>query len=202
MPCRGLFFVVPILNWPLFLPLFFQLKLSSLHYVCIPIHVYGRFIMIFSITCTIVLGASTCYSVKTLFLFRPCRADTDADGNLWTGSTNSTTKDRLNRDSNSQWLEQHLEDIERTMDPFSNLSVAAMTKSTSPPNSTTTTTAAVTAATVTTTTTPKSTLPEDADTIEAEVVQQEQLLANQLNERYVLRDIFLSSKLNITQAIF
>ena len=87
------------------------------------------------------------------------------------------------------------------MDPFSNLSVAAMTKSTSPPNSTTTT-AAVTAATVTTTTTPKSTLPEDADTIEAEVVQQEQLLANQLNERYVLRDIFLSSKLNITQAIF
>ena len=88
------------------------------------------------------------------------------------------------------------------MDPFSNLSVAAMTKSTSPPNSTTTTTAAVTAATVTTTTTPKSTLPEDADTIEAEVVQQEQLLANQLNERYVLRDIFLSSKLNITQAIF
>ena len=95
----------------------------------------------------------------------------------------------------------NLEDIERTMDPFSNLSVAAMTKSTSPPNSTTTT-AAVTAATVTTTTTPKSTLPEDADTIEAEVVQQEQLLANQLNERYVLRDIFLSSKLNITQAIF
>ena len=89
------------------------------------------------------------------------------------------------------------------MDPFSNLSVAAMTKSTSPPDSTTTTTtAAATAATVTTTTTPKSTLPEDADTIEAEVVQQEQLLANQLNERYVLRDIFLSSKLNITQAIF
>ena len=95
------------------------------------------------------------------------------------------------------------------MDPFSNLSVAAMTKSTvsestSPPDSTTTTTAATatTAATVTTTTTPKSTLPEDADTIEAEVVQQEQLLANQLNERYVLRDIFLSSKLNITQAIF
>jgi hypothetical protein len=89
------------------------------------------------------------------------------------------------------------------MDPFSNLSVAAMTKS-KPPDSTTTTTAATatTAATVTTTTTPKSTLPEDADTIEAEVVQQEQLLANQLNERYVLRDIFLSSKLNITQAIF
>jgi len=89
------------------------------------------------------------------------------------------------------------------MDPFSNLSVAAMTKS-KPPDSTTTTTttAAATAATVTTTTTPKSTLPEDADTIEAEVVQQEQLLANQLNERYVLRDIFLSSKLNITQAIF
>jgi hypothetical protein len=126
----------------------------------------------------------------------------DADGNLWTGSTNSTTKDRLNRDSNSQWLEQHLEDIERTMDPFSNLSVAAMTKSTSPPNSTTTTTTAATVTTTTTTTTPKSTLPEDADTIEAEVVQQEQLLANQLNERYVLRDIFLSSKLNITQAIF
>jgi hypothetical protein len=89
------------------------------------------------------------------------------------------------------------------MDPFSNLSVAAMTKSTLPLDSTTTTTtAAATAATVTTTTTPKSTLPEDADTIEAEVVQQEQLLANQLNERYVLRDIFLSSKLNITQAIF
>jgi hypothetical protein len=87
------------------------------------------------------------------------------------------------------------------MDPFSNLSVAAMTKSTSPPNSTTTTTTAATV-TTTTTTTPKSTLPEDADTIEAEVVQQEQLLANQLNERYVLRDIFLSSKLNITQAIF
>jgi hypothetical protein len=88
------------------------------------------------------------------------------------------------------------------MDPFSNLSVAAMTKSTSPPNSTTTTTTAATVTTTTTTTTPKSTLPEDADTIEAEVVQQEQLLANQLNERYVLRDIFLSSKLNITQAIF
>jgi hypothetical protein len=88
------------------------------------------------------------------------------------------------------------------MDPFSNLSVAAMTKSTSPPNSTTTTTTAATVTTTTTPTTPKSTLPEDADTIEAEVVQQEQLLANQLNERYVLRDIFLSSKLNITQAIF